>query len=259
MKIIECIPNFSDARRPEVIEAIIKAVAEVPGVLVLDRHSDLDHNRTVLTFIGDPEGVEEAAYQGIARAAELIDLNHHQGEHPRLGAADVVPFVPSSDTTMQECVEIARRLGKRVADNLNIPVYLYEEAAARSDRINLEDIRRGEFEVIKEAIATDPYREPDFGPKVMGPAGAVVIGARQPLIAYNIYLNTPDVSIAEKIARRVRNSSGGFHFVKGMGVLVDGLAQVSMNLTNYRKSPMAQVTEFVRREAQRYGVGIHHS
>lgn len=259
MKIIECIPNFSDARRPEVIEAIIKAVAEVPGVLVLDRHSDLDHNRTVLTFIGDPEGVEEAAYQGIARAAELIDLNHHQGEHPRLGAADVVPFVPISDTTMQECVEIARRLGKRVADNLNIPVYLYEEAAARSDRINLEDIRRGEFEGIKEAIATDPYREPDFGPKVMGPAGAVVIGARQPLIAYNIYLNTPDVSIAEKIARRVRNSSGGFHFVKGMGVLVDGLAQVSMNLTNYRKSPMAQVTEFVRREARRYGVGIHHS
>jgi glutamate formiminotransferase/formiminotetrahydrofolate cyclodeaminase len=259
MKIIECIPNFSDARRPEVIEAIIKAVAEVPGVLVLDRHSDLDHNRTVLTFIGDPEGVEEAAYQGIAKAAELIDLNHHQGEHPRLGAADVVPFVPISDTTMQECVEIARRLGKRVADNLDIPIYLYEEAAVRPDRINLEDIRRGEFEGIKEAIATDPYREPDFGPKLMGPAGAVVIGARQPLIAYNIYLNTPDVSIAEKIARRVRNSSGGFHFVKGMGVLVDGLAQVSMNLTNYRKSPMAQVTEFVRREAKRYGVGIHHS
>lgn len=259
MKIIECIPNFSDARRPEVVEAIINSVAQVPNVHVLDRHSDMDHNRTVLTFIGDPAGVEEAAYQGIAKAVELIDLNHHQGEHPRLGAADVVPFVPISDVTMQECVEIARRLSKRVADNLGLPVYLYEEASARPDRVNLEDIRRGEFEGIKETIATDPYREPDFGPKVMGPAGAVVIGARQPLIAYNIYLNTPDVSIAEKIARRVRNSSGGFHFVKGMGVLVNGLAQVSMNLTNYQRSPMAQVTEFVRREAQRYGVGIHHS
>lgn len=259
MKIIECIPNFSDARRPEVIEAIIEAVGKVAGVRVLDHHSDMDHNRTVLTFIGDPAGVEEAAYQGIAKAAELIDLNHHSGEHPRMGATDVVPFVPISDVTMQECVEIARRLGKRVADNLNIPVYLYEEASARPDRVNLEDIRRGEFEGIKESIATDPYREPDFGPRVMGPAGATVIGARQPLIAYNIFLNTPDVSIAEKIGRRVRNSSGGFHYVKGMGVLVDGLAQVSMNLTNYRKSPMAQVTEFVRREAARYGVGIHHT
>lgn len=259
MKIIECIPNFSDARRPEVIEAIINAVAQVPNVHVLDRHSDMDHNRTVLTFIGDPAGVEEAAYQGIAKAAELIDLNQHQGEHPRLGAADVVPFVPITDVTMQECVEISRRLGKRVADNLGIPVYLYEEAAVRPDRKNLEDIRRGEYEGIKESIATDPYREPDYGPKVMGSAGGVVIGAREPLIAYNIFLNTPDVSIAEKIARRVRNSSGGFHFVKGMGVLVEGLAQVSMNLTNYRRSPMAQVTEFVRREAQRYGVGIHHS
>ena len=172
MKIIECIPNFSDARRPEVIEAIIDAVAAVPGVHVLDRHSDMDHNRTVLTFIGDPAGVEEAAYLGIAKAAELIDLNQHQGEHPRMGAADVVPFVPITDVTMQECVEIARRLGKRVAYSLNIPVYLYEEAAARPDRKNLEDIRRGEYEGIKEAIATDPYREPDFGPKVMGPAGA---------------------------------------------------------------------------------------
>lgn len=259
MKIIECIPNFSDARRPEVVEAIINAVAQIPSVHVLDRHSDIDHNRTVLTFIGDPDGVEEAAYQGIAKAVELIDLNQHQGEHPRLGAADVVPFVPISDVTMQECVEIARRLSKRVADNLGIPVYLYEEAAVRPDRKNLEDIRQGEYEGIKETIATDPYREPDFGPKIMGPAGGVVIGARQPLIAYNIYLNTPDVSIAEKIARRVRNSSGGFHFVKGMGVLVNGLAQVSMNLTNYQRSPMAQVTEFVRREAQRYGVGIHHT
>ena len=258
-KIVECIPNFSEARRPEVVDTIIASVASVNGVRILDRHSDVDHNRTVLTFVGTPEVVEEAAYLGIARAAELIDLNHHQGEHPRMGAADVVPFVPISGVTMQECVEMARRLGKRVAETLDIPVYFYEEAAIRQDRKNLEDIRRGEFEGIKETIATDPYREPDLGPKRMGPAGATVIGARQPLIAYNIFLNTPDVSIAQKIARRVRNSSGGFHYVKGMGVLVEGLAQVSMNLTNFHYSPMAQVTEFVRREAQRYGVGIHHS
>lgn len=258
-KIVECIPNFSEARRPEVVDTIIAAVASVNGVRVLDRHSDMDHNRTVLTFVGTPEAVEEAAYLGIARAAELIDLNHHQGEHPRMGATDVVPFVPINGVTMQECVEMARRLGKRVAETLDIPVFFYEDAAIRQDRKNLEDIRHGEFEGIKETIATDPYREPDLGPKRMGPAGATVIGARQPLIAYNIFLNTPDVSIAQKIARRVRNSSGGFHYVKGMGVLVEGLAQVSMNLTNFHYSPMAQVTEFVRREAQRYGVGIHHS
>ena len=258
-KIVECIPNFSEARRPEVVDSIIAAVASVNGVRVLDRHSDVDHNRTVLTFVGTPEAVEEAAYLGIARAAELIDLNHHQGEHPRMGATDVVPFVPITGVTMQECVEMARRLGKRVADSLDIPIYYYEDAAIRKDRVNLEDIRHGEFEGIKETITTDPYHEPDLGPKRMGPAGATVIGARQPLIAYNIFLNTPDVSIAQKIARRVRNSSGGFHFVKGMGVLVEGLAQVSMNLTNFHRSPMAQVTEFVRREAQRYGVGIHHS
>jgi len=258
-KIVECIPNFSEARRGEVVDAIVASVASVNGVRVLDRHSDVDHNRTVLTFVGTPEAVEEAAYLGIAKAAELIDLNHHQGEHPRMGAADVVPFVPIAGVTMQECVEMARRLGKRVADTLAIPVYFYEDAAIRQDRKNLEDIRKGEFEGIKETIATDPYREPDLGPKHMGPAGGTVIGARQPLIAYNIFLTTADVSIAQKIARRVRNSNGGFRYVKGMGVLVEGLAQVSMNLTNFHRSPMAQVTEFVRREAQRYGVGIHHS
>ena len=258
-KIVECIPNFSEARRPEVVAEIIEAVAAVPGVTVLDHHSDVDHNRTVLTFIGDPDAVEEAAYLGIAKAAKLIDLNVHTGEHPRIGATDVVPFVPISGVTMVECVEMARRLAKRVSETLDIPVFLYEEASVRPDRRNLEDIRKGEFEGLKEVIATDPYREPDFGPKTMGPAGATVIGARQALIAYNIFLTTSDVTIAEKIARRVRNSSGGFHFVKGMGVLVDGMAQVSMNLTNYKRSPMAQVTEFIRREAQRYGVGIHHS
>ena len=258
-KIVECIPNFSDARRPEVIKQIVEAVAAVEGIRILDTHSDTDHNRTVLTFVGDPSMVEEAAYRGIARAAELIDLNQHQGEHPRIGATDVVPFVPISGVTMTECIEMSKRLGKRVAEELAIPVYFYEDAAVRQDRRNLEDIRKGEFEGLKEVIATDPYREPDLGPKFLGSAGATVIGARQPLIAYNIYLTTSDVSIAEKIARRVRNSTGGFRFVKAMGVVVNGLAQVSMNLTNFKRSPMAQVTEFVRREAARYGTGIHHS
>lgn len=259
MKIVECIPNFSEGRRPEVINAIIDAVAAVDGVRILDHSSDVDHNRTVLTFVGDPKAVEEGAYACIAKAAELIDLNTHHGEHPRMGATDVVPFVPISDVTMADCIEMARRLGKRVAGELNIPVYFYEDAAIRKDRVNLEDIRRGEYEGIKETIATDPYKEPDLGPKELGPAGATVIGARQPLIAYNIFLNTDDVSIAQKIARRTRHSNGGFRFVKGIGLLVDGLAQVSMNLTDYRRSPLAQVTEFVRREAQRYGVGIHHT
>ncbi len=259
VKLVECIPNFSEARRPEVMDEIIAVIAAVQGVRVLDRHSDMDHNRTVLTFVGEPDAVEKAAYEGIRKAAELIDLNSHQGEHPRIGAADVVPFVPITGVTMVECVEMARRLGRKVAETLSLPVYFYEEAAIRADRKNLEDIRRGEYEGLREVIATDPYRKPDLGPDQLGPAGATVIGARQPLIAYNIFLASPDVTIAEKIARRVRNSSGGFHFVKAMGVLVNGMAQVSMNLTNYHRSPMAQVTEMVRRETQRYGVGIHHS
>ncbi len=259
MKIVECIPNFSEARRPEVVEAIINAVSESGGVHILDQHSDLDHNRTVLTFVGQPEAVEKAAFAGIAKAAELIDLDVHKGEHPRMGATDVVPFVPISEATMDECVEMARRLGKKVGEELDIPVYFYEEAALRKDRVNLEDIRRGEYEGLKQSIGEDPYRKPDFGPQKLGKAGATVIGARQPLIAYNVYLNSSDVKIAQKIGRRVRNSNGGFRYVKGMGVLVNGMAQVSMNLTNYKRSPMAQITEFIRREAQRYGVGIQHS
>jgi glutamate formiminotransferase / formiminotetrahydrofolate cyclodeaminase len=259
MPLVECIPNFSDARRPEVISAILEAITAVPGVHVLDQHSDLDHNRTVVTFVGSPSGVEEAAFQSIKKAAELIDLNRHTGEHPRLGAADVVPFVPISDISMTECVEIARRLGKRVGEELSIPVYLYEEAATRPERQNLENIRRGQYEALKEEIESKPERQPDFGPSQVGPAGATVIGARQPLIAYNVYLTTDDVSIAQRIARAVRHSSGGLRYVKGMGLLVEGRAQVSMNLTNYRQTPLARLVEMIRREAQRYGVGIHHS
>ena len=257
--LVECIPNFSEARRPEVVEAIIQAISEVPGVHILDRHSDLDHNRTVLTFIGSPAATEQAAFQSIAKASQLIDLNQHTGEHPRIGATDVVPFVPISDITMQECVEMARRLGKRVAEELHIPVYLYEDAATRPERQNLENIRRGQFEGLKADILINPDRKPDFGPSELGPAGATVIGARQPLIAFNVYLTCDDVSLAQKIAKAVRNSSGGLRFIKAMGVLVEGRAQVSMNLTNFRQTPIARVVEMVRREASRYGVGIHHT
>lgn len=257
--LIECIPNFSEARRPEVVEAIISSILSVPGVSVLDRHSDLDHNRTVVTMVGNPEAVEEAAFKSIRKAQELIDLNQHQGAHPRIGAADVVPFVPIADVSMAQCVEIARRLGKRVGEELLIPVYLYEEAATRPDRQNLENIRKGQFEELKVEIESNVERLPDFGPARLGSAGATVIGARAPLIAFNVYLTTSDPEIAQKIARAVRNSSGGFRYVKGMGVLVDGMAQVSMNLTNFKKTPIFRVVEAVRREAQRYGVEIHHS
>ena len=211
------------------------------------------------SYVGAPAAVEEAAFRAIEQAAKLIDLEQHSGAHPRIGATDVVPFVPISDISMAECIEMARRLGKRVGDELGIPVYLYEEAANRPERQNLENIRRGQYEALKAEMGINPERDPDFGPKAVGPAGATVIGARQPLIAFNVYLTTDDVSIAKKIASAVRNSSGGLRFVKGMGVLVEGRAQVSMNLTNYRQTPIARVVEFVRREAARYGVGIHHS
>jgi len=184
--IVECIPNFSEARRPEVIAEIIKALEAVKGIHILDRHSDLDHNRTVITMVGDPAAVEEAAFLGISKAAELINLDNHSGAHPRIGATDVVPFVPISDITMQDCVEMARRLGKRVGETLKIPVYLYEEAASSSERTNLENIRRGQYEGLKEEIGVKPERKPDFGPAVLGSAGATVIGARQPLIAFNV-------------------------------------------------------------------------
>ncbi len=257
--LVECIPNFSEARRPEVVQQIINSILSIPGVHVLDHHSDLDHNRTVVTYIGDPKSVEEAAFAAIETASKLIDLNQHSGEHPRLGATDVVPFVPISDVSMQECVEMANRLGRKVGEELNIPVFLYEEAASIPEKQNLENIRSGQFEKLKTEIGKSPVKTPDFGPQTLGSAGATVIGARQPLIAFNIYLTTNDVSIAQKISRAVRHSSGGLRYVKGMGVLVEGRAQVSMNLTNFKKTPVARVVEFVRREAERYGVGIHHS
>jgi glutamate formiminotransferase / formiminotetrahydrofolate cyclodeaminase len=258
-QLIECIPNFSEARRPEVIDRIVAAIQAVPEVKLLDRSSDLDHNRTVLTFAGSPAGVEEAAFRAIQTAAELIDLDAHTGEHPRIGATDVVPFVPLNGASIEDCVEIAKRLGQRVGGELSIPVYLYEAAATKSERVNLENIRKGQYEALKAEIESNPERKPDFGPSQLPKAGATVIGARAPLIAFNVYLTTDDVSIAKKIAKAVRHSTGGLRYVKGLGLLVDGRAQVSMNLTNFRDTPIARVVEFIRREAGRYGVAIHHS
>ena len=229
--IVECISNYSEARRSAVVAEIRGAITSVAGVSVLDQHSDLDHNRTVITFAGRPESVEEAAYRSIEKAAELINLDEHTGEHPRIGATDVVPFVPISGVDMAECIVMAQRVGRRVAEELDIPVYLYEAAAARPERVNLEKIRRGGYEVLKDEIGSQSAREPDFGPRRLGPAGATVIGARHPLIAFNVYLTTGEVAIAKKIARAVRHSSGGLRYVKALGLLVDDRAQVSMNLT----------------------------
>ena len=241
------------------IDQIVAAIKSVEGARLLDCSSDLDHNRTVVTFAGPAFAVEEAAFRAIKTAAELINLDQHTGEHPRIGATDVCPFVPLSDVTMEECVAIARRVGDRVGSEVGIPVYLYEAAATRPERTNLENIRRGQYEGLKTEIESNPDRLPDFGPAKLGTAGATVIGARNPLIAFNVYLTTSDVDIAKKIAKAVRQSSGGLRFVKGLGLLVEGRAQVSMNLTNFRETPVARVVEMIRREAERYGVGIHHS
>jgi len=257
--IVECVPNFSEGRRLDVVEAIANAIRQTPGATLLDKSSDHDHNRTVLTLIGDPSSVEQAAFAAIKTASELIDLNQHQGEHPRIGATDVVPFIPIRGVSMAECVEIARRLGQRVGAELNIPVYLYEQAATHPNRQNLENIRRGEFEGLRDAIKTDPTRKPDFGPSQLGPAGATVIGARAPLVAYNVYLNTDNVEAANRIARALRHSSGGLHYVKALGLLVNGRAQISMNLTDFTKTPIHRAQELLRAEAARYGYQIAYS
>lgn len=257
--LVECVPNFSEGRRQPIIQSILDIFASQTGIQVLDHHSDEDHNRSVVTLIGQPAAMESALFLAIQKAAELIDMDQHQGEHPRIGATDVVPFIPIRDITMQDCIEMARRLGRRVGEELQIPVYLYEAAATRPDRHNLEDIRRGQYEGLKAEIETNPDRVPDFGPHHLGKAGATVIGAREILIAFNIYLNSQDVEIAKRIAKAIRFSGGGLRYLKAMGVLVDGLAQVSMNLTDFHHTPLAQVVEMVRREALRYGVNIHHS
>ena len=256
MKLIECVPNFSEGRRPEVVDAIRAAIAAVESVHLLDVSSDASHNRSVITFVASVDHAADAAFAGIAKARELIDLTVHQGEHPRLGATDVVPFIPLEGATMDDCIAIARRLGERVGSELAIPVYLYERAATRPDRENLADIRRGEFEGLRAEIETNPARIPDYGlPKVHPTAGAVVIGARPFLVAYNVYLGpASNLGVAKEVAKAVRGSSGGLKNVKGLGLEVDGQAQVSMNLVDIEKTPLYRAFDMVKMEAAAYGV-----
>jgi len=251
---VECVPNFSEGRDKAKVDAIVEAM-KVPGVYLLDREMDADHNRCVITLVGEREAIQEAAIRGVGKAAELIDLTQHQGAHPRMGAADVVPFIPIDGVTLEDCVAMAKHVGAEIANRFAIPVYLYEAAAVTPERQNLENIRRGQFEGIRAEIETNPARKPDFGEaKVHPTAGATVVGARKFLIAYNVFLNTADVDVAKKIAKAMRASSGGFRFVKGAGFLVRGMAQVSMNLTDFEQTPIARVFEMVKREAARYGV-----
>src|ERR1700674_3547233 len=252
--LVECVPNFSEGRDKTKVDAIGEAM-KIPGVYLLDREMDSDHNRSVITLVGEREAIQEGAIRGVGKAAELIDLTKHQGAPPRMGAADVVPFIPIDGVTIEDCVAMARHVGAEIWKRFQIPVYLYEAAAATPERQNLENIRRGQFEGIRADIATNPARKPDFGdPRVHPTAGAVVVGARKALIAYNVFLNTPDVDIAKKVAKAVRFSSGGLRFVKGAGFLVRGLAQVSMNLTDFEQTPIHRAFELVKREAARYGV-----
>ena len=258
-EIVWCVPNFSEGRRKDVIDQITDEVSAVEGVKLLGTDPDPDHNRVVVSFTGTRKGVAEAAFRTVARARELIDLNEHKGEHPRMGATDVVPFVPVQGVTMNDCVEVAREVGERIGTALDIPVYLYEKAATRPERENLANVRRGQFEGLRDLIGKDPDRAPDYGPDHIHPtAGAVAVGARMPLIAYNVNLGTDDVKIAKIIAKSVRHISGGYRHVKAMGFQIKerGIVQVSMNLVNYKQSPIFRVQETIRREAARYGVPV---
>jgi glutamate formiminotransferase / formiminotetrahydrofolate cyclodeaminase len=258
-RIVECVPNFSEGRRPEVVDAIVNAITSIPNIYLLDREMDADHNRAVVTIVGPPESIGLAALRGVEAATKLIDLTTHTGGHPRIGATDVIPFVPILGVTIDECIQIARSVGKEIAAKFKIPVYLYEAAATRPERANLENIRKGQFEGLRAEIETNPERQPDFGePRIHATAGAVVVGARKPLIAYNINLNTPDIAIAKQIAKRIRFSSGGFPCVKAMGVLLRerNQAQVSMNLTDYETTSVEVVFDAVRREAAAAGVDV---
>jgi glutamate formiminotransferase len=258
-QLVECVPNFSEGRDAGTIDAIVQAVLSVPEVVLLDREADADHNRSVLTFAGPPAAVADAAFRAVEKAVALIDLTKQQGAHPRIGAADVVPFIPIEGVTLEECVQLAERLGAEIWSKLKVPVYLYEAAARRPERTNLENIRRGQFEALVKEMGTVAARNPDIGDPVCHPtAGAMVTGARKFLIAYNINLNTPDVAIAKRIAKAIRFSSGGFRYVKSMGVMLASrnLAQVSINLTDFEQTPMHVVFEAVRREAERYGAAV---
>ena len=253
--LVECVPNFSEGRNKDVVDAIVVAM-KVDGVWLLDREMDSDHNRSVITLIGDRQAIAEAAIRGVGKAAELIDLTRHQGAHPRMGAADVVPFIPIEGVTLEDCVAISIHVAEEIWKRYKIPTYLYEAAARLPERQNLENIRRGQFEGLRDEIAL-PARRPDFGePRVHPTAGATVVGARKPLIAYNVFLNTPDVDIAKKVAKAVRASSGGLRFVKGAGFSVRGLAQVSMNLTDSDRTSPRAAFDRVREEAEKRGVSV---
>ena len=255
-RLIECVPNFSEGRDLAKVDAIVDAMSGVPGAWVLDRTSDADHNRSVITLAGEPEAVAEAAIRGVGKAAELIDMTRQTGAHPRIGATDVIPFVPLEGVSMEECVALARRVGQEIWERYRIPVYFYEAAATRPERVNLENVRKGQFEGLREDALRDPDRSPDIGePRLHPTAGATAVGVRKILIAYNIYLNTSDVSVAKEIARAIRFSSGGLRHVKAIGVEMKsrGLAQVSINLTDFEQTPLHRVFEMVKREAERRG------
>jgi glutamate formiminotransferase / formiminotetrahydrofolate cyclodeaminase len=255
-RLIECVPNFSEGRNPATVEALVETMSGVPGAWVLDCTSDPDHNRSVITIAGEPGAVAEAAIRGVGSAAELIDMTRQTGAHPRIGATDVLPFVPIQGISMEDCVALARRVGREIWERYRIPVYFYEAAATRPERVNLEHIRKGQFEGLLADALRDPDRSPDIGePRLHATAGATAVGARKLLIAFNIHLNTNDVSIARKIARTIRFSGGGLRHVKAIGVDLKarGLAQVSINLTNYEQTPLHRVFEMVKREAERHG------
>lgn len=258
-RLVECVPNFSEGRKPEVVEQIADEVKSLAGATVLNRHIDSDHNRSVITFVAPPEVIVEAALRAVAKAAELIDLRRHVGEHPRIGATDVLPFVPVSGITIDECVALAHHAGHRIWHELSIPVYFYERAALRSDRERLEHVRRKGFEQLRDEIARNPDREPDIGePRLHETAGAIAVGARPFLIAFNVTLETDDTLIARRIARVVRERDGGLPFVKALGFDLHsrGIVQVSMNLTNYEQTSIARAFDAVRAEATRLGVKV---
>src|SRR5271165_3642400 len=256
-RLIESVPNFSEGRDPSKVDAIVNAMSSVPGVYVLDREMDADHNRCVITLAGEPEAVGEAAILGAGKALDLIDMTEHKGAHPRVGATDVIPFIPVEGATLEDCIALARHVGNEIWKRYRIPIFFYEAAATRPDRVNLENVRRGQYEGLREELKKNHERQPDVGePKLHPTAGVTVVGARKFLVAYNVNLNTPDIAIANKIAKAIRYSSGGLRYVKSMGVdlRARNLAQVSINLTDYENTPMHRVYEMVKREAARYGV-----
>jgi len=259
--LIECVPNFSEGRRPEVLEEICRAISQIDGVTLLDRSRDETHNRSVVTFAGSAEPVVRAATAAVGRALELIDMEHHAGAHPRIGAVDVIPFVPLGTTRIEECVDLARRFAEQIAQRFELPVYLYGEAALRPERRRLADVRRGEYETLREELGINPERDPDFGPSRLHPrGGAVAVGARKPLIAFNVNLATDDLVLAKKIAHAIRESSGGLPAVQAMAVLLDEprLAQVSMNLVDWQRTGIVDVVRVIRRMAQEAGSEIDH-